>query len=89
MKYFPHTPQDIEQMLKVSGVSSLDELYSEIPSHLQFNRDYDLPQAMSEAEIRRHFAELGKMNRSLVCFAGAGVQDHYTPSGIGALLSRS
>lgn len=89
MKYFPHTPQDIEQMLKVSGVSSLDELYSEIPSHLQFNRDYDLPQAMSEAEIRRHFAELGKMNRSLVCFAGAGVQDHYTPSVIGALLSRS
>lgn len=89
MKYFPHTKEDIDQMLKVSGVSSLDDLYSEIPKHLLFNKEYDLPPAMSEVEIRRFFESLGQKNKPLVCFAGAGVQDHYTPSVINALLSRS
>ena len=43
---------------------------------------------MSEVEIRRFFEELGKKNSQLVCFAGAGVEDHYSPSVIAPLLSR-
>lgn len=88
MKYFPHTKQDIEQMLAVAGVGSLDELYGEIPQQLLFNREFALPEAMSEVEIRRFFEELGKKNSQLVCFAGAGVEDHYSPSVIAPLISR-
>ena len=88
MKYFPHTKQDIEQMLSVAGVGSLDELYGEIPQQLLFNREFALPEAMSEVEIRRFFEELGKKNSQLVCFAGAGVEDHYSPSVIAPLISR-
>ena len=88
MKYFPHTQQDIEQMLAVAGVGSLDELYGEIPQQLLFNREFALPEAMSEVEIRRFFEELGKKNSQLVCFAGAGVEDHYSPSVIAPLISR-
>ena len=88
MKYFPHTQQDIEQMLAVAGVGSLDELYGEIPQQLLFNREFALPEAMSEVEIRRFFDELGKKNSRLVCFAGAGVEDHYSPSVIAPLISR-
>ena len=88
MKYFPHTQDDIQQMLAVAGVGSLDELYGEIPQQLLFDREFALPEAMSEVEIRRFFEELGKKNSQLVCFAGAGVEDHYSPSVIAPLLSR-
>ena len=45
-------------------------------------------EAMSEAEIRKFFEALGKRNSDLVCFAGAGVEDHYSPSVIAPILSR-
>ena len=76
MKYFPHTQQDIEQMLAVAGLKSMDELFGEIPQQLLFNREFNLPEAMSEVEIRNYFETLGKRNSNLVCFAGAGVEDH-------------
>ena len=88
MKYFPHTQQDIEQMLSVAGLNSMDDLYGEIPQELLFNREFDLPEAMSEVEIRRFFETLGKKNSQLVCFAGAGVEDHYSPSVIAPVISR-
>lgn len=88
MKYFPHTKEDIEQMLAVAGLKSMDDLYAEIPEQLLFNREFELPEAMSEAEIRRFFAGLGSKNTPLVCFAGAGVEDHYSPSVINAIIQR-
>ena len=88
MKYFPHTKDDIEQMLAVAGLQSLDDLYAEIPQQLLFNREFALPEAMSEAEIRRFFAGLGSKNSNLVCFAGAGVEEHYSPSVINAIIQR-
>ena len=55
MKYFPHTQQDIEQMLQVAGLKSLDDLFAEIPEQLQFNREFALPEAMSEVKILEGF----------------------------------
>lgn len=88
MKYFPHTQQDIEQMLKVAGLKSMDDLYGEIPQQLLFDREFALPEAMSEVEIRNFFEMLGRKNSSLTCFAGAGVEEHYSPSIIAPLISR-
>ncbi len=88
MKYFPHTQQDIEQMLKVAGLTSMDDLYGEIPQQLLFDREFSLPEAMSESEIRRFFDTLGAKNAKLTCFAGAGVEDHYSPSIIAPIISR-
>lgn len=88
MKYFPHTQDDIEQMLSVAGLKSMDELYGEIPEQLLFKREFALPEAMSEVEIRSFFDALGKKNSQLVCFAGAGVEDHYSPSIINPIISR-
>ena len=59
-KYFPHTQEDLDVMLKKVGVGSLDELFSEIPESIRFKGDYDLPSAMSEMEIRHFFEQLGK-----------------------------
>ena len=75
-------------MLAVAGLKSLDDLFAEIPQQLLFNKEFALPEAMSEAEIRRFFDELGNKNSRLVCFAGAGVEDHYSPSVINAIIQR-
>lgn len=88
-KYFPHTEADIEQMLQRIGVGSLDDLYAEIPESVVWKKEYNLPSSMSELEIRNYFSELGKKNTSLTLFAGAGAYDHYAPSVIGQLISRS
>lgn len=88
-KYFPHTEAELNEMLKVCGKSTLDELFDEIPEEIQFKRDYDLPSEMSEVDLRRFFTELGAKNKSLICFAGAGCYDHYSPAVISHIISRS
>ena len=88
-KYFPHTEQDISDMLAQCGVNSVDELFSEIPETIRFRKEFNIPEEKSEMEIRRFFDELGKENQQLTCFAGAGVYDKYTPAVIPSLVSRS
>lgn len=88
-KYFPHTEQDISDMLAQCGVNSIDELFSEIPETIRFRKEFNIPEEKSEIEIRRFFDELGKENQQLTCFAGAGVYDKYTPAVIPSLVSRS
>ena len=60
-----------------------------IPEQIRFKGEYDLPSSKSEIEVREEFDSLGRMNTPLLCFAGAGVYDHYTPSIVPALLRRS
>lgn len=88
-KYFPHTDEDIKEMLATIGAGSLEDLYAELPDSLRLKRDYKLPEALSEVEIRHLFEKLGKKNKQLTCFAGAGTYDHYTPSAIPQLVERS
>ena len=76
-------------MMEKVGVKSLDDLYAEVPDEIRFRGDYQLPEQMSEVEVRQLFEQLGKQNETLTCFGGAGVYDHYTPAVIPALLSRS
>ena len=88
-KFLPHTNEDIQQMLDRIGIKDLNGLYAEVPESIRFKGDYDLPEAMSELEIRAFFEKLGQKNSLLTCFAGGGVYDHYAPSVIPNLLSRS
>ena len=88
-KYFPHTDDDLRQMLDKVGVKSLDDLYAEVPESIRFKHEYNLPAAKSELEVRRVFADLAKQNTTLTCFAGAGVYDHYTPAVVPNIVSRS
>ena len=89
MKYIPHTPDDIRAMLDVIGVSSLEDLYAEVPEELKLHRELDIPQPKSEIEVRRIIRAMADKNRKLVPFAGGGVYDHYVPSMIPYITSRS
>ena len=88
-KYFPHTDDDLKAMLEKVGVEKLDDLYAQIPEDIRFRDDYKIPLGASEMEVRQAFELLGSKNKQLTCFAGMGVYDHYTPSVIPNLLSRS
>lgn len=88
-RYIPHTEDDIRKMLEVIGVESIDDLYGDIPAEVIYKADYDIPSEMSELELRKHFEELGKKNKNLTVFAGCGAYDHYSPSTVNHLLSRS
>ncbi len=85
----PHTEADIRVMLDKIGVEKIDDLYADVPQEVIFRQDYDIPSAMSEIELRRHFEALGAKNRELTVFAGGGVYDHYSPSTVAHLLGRS
>lgn len=88
-KFFPQTKEEIEQMLKQAGMNSLDDLYADVPEQIRFRSEYDLPEPMSETEIRSLFEKLGEKNRRLTVFAGAGCYDHYTPAVVPNIISRS
>lgn len=87
--YFPHTEDDIKSMLERIGVGSLDDLYSDVPDKFIYRGEYDLPDAMSEQQVRSFFESLDKKDLHLKVFAGAGAYDHYTPSVIPYICSRS
>lgn len=70
-------------------MNSLDDLYADVPEQIRFRGEYDLPEPMSETEIRSLFDKLGEKNRRLTVFAGAGCYDHYTPAVVPNIISRS
>ncbi len=76
-------------MLERIGVGSLDDLYSDVPDKFIYRGEYDLPDAMSEQQVRSFFESLDKKDLHLKVFAGAGAYDHYTPSVLPYICSRS
>lgn len=87
--YFPHTEEDIQAMLSRIGVRTMDDLYCDVPAEFFHTEEYDLPDAMSEQQVREYFDSLVAKNPKLKVFVGAGAYDHYTPSVIPYLTSRS
>ena len=51
MPFIPHTDQDIQKMLDVIGVSSIDDLFDEIPKHLRAKSLDGVPEGRSEMEM--------------------------------------
>lgn len=78
-------------MLATIGVSSIDELFREIPENLRIKGQLNIPSALDEDQLFRHLAELASRNVNLVdhvCFLGAGIYDRYIPASVGAIISR-
>ncbi|MFO0588506.1 MAG: aminomethyl-transferring glycine dehydrogenase subunit GcvPA [Polyangiaceae bacterium] len=91
MRYLPHTPEEIDEMLKAAGVASLDALYASIPEEARYGRPLDLPAGMDEPTLMRHLVELSERNdgAKLISFLGAGAYHHHFPPAADQLLLRS
>ncbi|GFK92738.1 putative glycine dehydrogenase (decarboxylating) subunit 1 [Fundidesulfovibrio magnetotacticus] len=88
MPYVPHTPEDARAMLETVGVSSVEELFAEIPLALR-PKSFDLPPGLSESDTRAKLEDMASRNNTaLVSFLGAGFYDHYVPSAVDALTGR-
>lgn len=88
-KYFPHTDEDIKVMLEVIGVKSLDDLFKVVPSNIQKTSKLNLSAPYSEQSLVENLESIANKNLKLEIFRGAGAYDHYTPSIIPYLVSRS
>lgn len=91
-RYLPTTEQDRQEMLQTIGVSSIEELFAEIPKEVRFPGQYQIPEALAEPTLVRHMQKLAGQNFSTeeyISFLGAGVYEHYIPSVVHHMISRS
>ncbi len=89
MSYLSLTDADREEMLATIGLSSMDELFRDIPAAMRYGRALDVAPALTEPELQRHLEELaGKNVVDEVCFLGAGIYDHHVPAVVDAVLQR-
>ncbi|MCD6319491.1 MAG: aminomethyl-transferring glycine dehydrogenase subunit GcvPA [Candidatus Desulfofervidaceae bacterium] len=89
MSYVPHTREEVKEMLKAIGVSSIEDLFADISEDLRA-KSFSLPEGKSEFEVKEHLERLSQKNNSfLISFLGAGFYDHYIPAVVDALVSRS
>ena len=88
MPYIPHTKKDIEIMLKKIGITSIDELFSEIPENLLIKRLPEIPAALTEMEISQLMAKRAEKNKHGLCFIGAGAYEHYIPALVWDIANR-
>jgi glycine cleavage system P protein (glycine dehydrogenase) subunit 1 len=85
------TDADRDAMLATVGVSSVEELFRDIPEGVRFRGELDLEPALSEPELVAHLAELAERNVPAgeeLSFLGAGIYDHYVPAVVDAVLAR-
>jgi glycine dehydrogenase subunit 1 len=87
--YTPHTARDIEEMLRVVGVASLEELVR-VPDAVAVKAPLDVVPSLSEIEIADRFATFAERTAAgdYLSFLGAGAYRHYVPPVIGALAMR-
>ena len=90
--YIPNTPQDEQEMLKAIGLDSVDQLFDDIPADVHLKEPLNIPPAKSELEVTRYLKSLANKNcpvSQVTSFLGAGAYEHYIPSVINAITSRS
>ncbi len=88
MPFIPHTEQDVKHMLETIGVSSIDDLFDEIPSNLRVQDLSAIPQGLSEMEISRVMHQAARKDGQPLCFIGAGAYDHHIPAAVWQIATR-
>src|SRR4051794_8644287 len=91
-RYTSATTADRQEMLDAIGVGSIDDLFADVPEGVRLGRPLDLPAGLSEPEVYARLRDLAARNVSAedeISFLGAGMYDHYVPSLIDSIVSRS
>lgn len=88
MPFIPHTEKDVADMLAVTGVDNLSDLFEEIPAALRIDGLDAIGPALSEAEISRLMQSRARADGEPLCFIGAGAYDHYVPAAVWDIATR-
>lgn len=90
MPFIPRTDRDRAAMLERLGLSSIEELFSDLPESVRYP-ELDLPPPLSELEIMREIESMAAKNTDAskqAWFLGAGAYYHFIPAVVSALASR-
>lgn len=90
--YIPATESDKKEMLKTIGLDHIEQLFDDIPEAFRLKEELKLPKAKPELEVVKYIKSLAAKNTTVndcCCFLGAGAYDHYIPSIVDAIISRS
>ena len=90
--FLPQTQEQIEAMLKIINISTVEDLYSGIPSDLRFKGNLEIPESLSEQETMKKVRAILSKNKSsdeMISFLGAGIYSHFIPSVVPSIINRS
>lgn len=79
-------------MLDGIGVSSVGDLFRDVPSDVRLERPLNLPEGLPEMALEREIRGLAERDRTLldlVSFLGAGVYDRFIPAAVDEILRRT
>lgn len=91
-KYIPNNEKQMKIMMDSIGINSIDDLFDDIPEGIRLGRELDFDTAKSELEVTQILGKMASKNDSIAnktYFLGAGTYDHYIPSPVDHLTSRS
>lgn len=91
-RYLPDTEQDRKEMFDSLNISSIEELFEDIPAEIRFKGDLNIPEAVPESLLVKQMQHLAGKNTNAnqyPTFLGAGTYDHYIPSVVNHMISRS
>ncbi|HEG7296123.1 TPA: aminomethyl-transferring glycine dehydrogenase subunit GcvPA [Staphylococcus aureus] len=91
-RYIPLTEKDKQEMLQTIGAKSIGELFGDVPCDILLNRDLNIAEGEAETTLLRRLNRIASKNitkETHTSFLGAGVYDHYAPSVVDAMISRS
>lgn len=91
-RYLPMTSEDKQEMMKAIGIEDTDELFADIPAGVRLQKELDLKQPINEYALTKELTALANKNictKEVVSFLGAGVYDHYIPSIVDHVISKS
>ena len=75
--YVPNTKEQRQDMLKAIGLSSMEDLFVDIPQEVRLKGELEIPQGKSELEVKREMEDLAGKNRVFrTIFRGAGAYRH-------------
>lgn len=76
-------------MLKAIGLSSMEDLFVDIPQEVRLKGELEIPQGKSELEVKREMEDLAGKNRVFrTIFRGAGAYRHYIPAAVTSIISK-
>src|SRR5690625_3716362 len=91
-RYLTMTDSDKQEMLASIGIQTTDELFYDIPEEIRFKKELKLKKPTSEVELKKELTTMANKNANLsqyTSFLGAGVYDHFIPSVVDHVISRS
>lgn len=88
MPFIPHSPTDIDAMLKCIGIETMDQLFDEIPAELKHPQPSEPDPGLNELQVNRLMRERAQQDQPQLNFIGAGAYEHHIPAAVWELTTR-